>query len=52
MLSIASFSDYGSFSKRRQQGKDEEAGQLSSSSKARYAPNPFLLFAGSEFSEW
>lgn len=43
VLSIAGFSDYGGFSKWRQQGKDEEAGQLSSSSKAGCAPNPFLI---------
>ena len=29
---------------RRHQGEDEEAGQVSGSSKVRYAPYPFLLF--------
>lgn len=33
----------GSFATRRHQGEDEEAGQVSGSSKVRYAPYPFLL---------
>lgn len=45
VLRIADISDYGGLgaAKRRQQGKDEEAGQLSGSSKVRYAPYPFLI---------
>lgn len=38
VLRIADISDYEGFSKRRQQGKGEKSGQLSGSSKVRYAP--------------